>query len=131
MYINPKIGEVIHIPSESAVVISAGNAQLQKGDEVCIVQEGPDMTNPKTGAKIGRYDILKARLSVTECFDAYSVCQKLTTSTKKLFPPTISPLLEEREYVTINKIPVDPNQISGSNIEINTLIQIGDTVIKG
>lgn len=125
---NKGIGNVIKIIDEYKIIINFGKNIVNKND--CVFIYGKDNSiKDLDGTVIGTYDICKAKLSVTEVYEHFSVCEALPQSSNKqtLFINTmaLSPLLEDTHKKI--KLNIDPSQINRVKT-IDNAIRIGDIV---
>lgn len=123
-----QIGHIIKIIDEYSVIIDLGNNIVNKNDMVYIYEKNNAVKDLK-GNIIGRYDICKGRLCVTEVYNNFSVCEALPSVTDKYTALynhlALSPLLESS--TKRKKLNIDPNVINKIKAEDNA-IRIGDIV---
>ena len=123
-----QIGHIIKIIDEYSVIIDLGNNIVNKNDMVYIYEKNNAVKDLK-GNIIGRYDICKGKLCVTEAYNNFSVCEALPSVTDKYTALynhlALSPLLESS--TKRKKLNIDPSIINKIKTEDNA-IRIGDIV---
>ena len=123
-----QFGHIIKIIDEYSVIIDLGNRTVKKNDIVYIYEKNNTIKDLK-GNILGRYDICKGKLCVTEVYDNFSVCEAVPSSSDKYTAIynslVLSPLLEATTKK--KKINIDPSVINKIKAEDNA-IRIGDIV---
>ncbi|NRG47485.1 hypothetical protein HRF87_22420 [Bacillus sp. CRN 9] len=123
--------KVVKILDEYTVVINAGtNYNIKVNDEFQILdKKGSEVRDPETDEIIGRLDLIKANVNVTEVQEKMCICS--SPHTVKVNIPLISGLdtlssglgFSERE-----KLNVELTQVTGGLRRSNAKVRIGDTV---
>lgn len=123
-----QFGHIIKIIDEYSVIIDLGNRAVKKNDIVYIYEKNNTIKDLK-GNILGRYDICKGKLCVTEVYDSFSVCEAVPSSSDKYTAIynslVLSPLLEATTKK--KKLNIDPSVINKIKAEDNA-IRIGDIV---
>mgnify|MGYP004618204891 CR=1 FL=1 len=123
------VGNIIKIIDEYSVIINLGNNVVNKNDIVYIYEKNNFVRDLK-GNVLGKYDICKCKLCVTETYDNFSVCEALPTVSVDKYTSlynhlALSPLLEATPKR--KKLNIDPAVINKIKSEDNA-IRIGDIV---
>lgn len=124
---------VVRILSDKKIVISAGKKQnATVGAKYDIYEVGEEIIDPKTNNSLGTLDYIKATVEVVTVYDAFSIAEYITRSTKTVTQGIMSAFSESNKTVTektIHVLPVDEGAIKPQRIK-NKLIQIGDPIKK-
>lgn len=110
---------VIKIIDDTSLIVNAGLEDgIESGDSMEICSRGADIIDPVTKEKLGKLEITKAKLNVSEVYDKMCICETVYVS--NYFATLISnPLFSS----TQKKLDVEPTEISG---EGDKTIRIGD-----
>lgn len=119
-----KIGQVIRIISDKAILIDAGKGIVKKGDNVNIYSLADEIFD-LNNSSLGVFKNTKDTLVVTQVEDLYALCQKLETDAGYL-PTVISPLLVGSVKVA-KVLPVYKEDINPLE-EYTDIISVGDFV---
>lgn len=104
------IGQVIRIPDEHTVIISAGADDVQIGDTLQIYEYLGDLIGPDN-QNYGSYEYVKAEIEVVRREPKYSICKTEKIAGPSALSLAISPLLE-RPVTHRTNLPVDKTDIS-------------------
>lgn len=112
---------VVKIIDDTSLIINAGAKDgVKKGDYMQISGKGPVIIDPVNNEPLGRLDIIKDKLIVTDIYEKMCVCETPYTSTYFSSVLSSTPLLSS----TQRKLNVDATDISGNGDKI---IRIGDS----
>ena len=122
------VGKVIEIPNDKTLIISKEEKiSLSIGDNLQICEESNDIKNFDNEI-IGKFYFIKDTVEVTEVYDKYVICKKLTrrntspiTNMNNLFKDSIE-IVEDK----LNVNDKDNKKLTIKNKEIS----IGDVVKK-
>ena len=122
------VGKVIEIPNDKTLIISKEEKNsLSIGDNLQICEESNDIKNFDNEI-IGKFYFIKDTVEVTEVYDKYVICKKLTrrntspiTNMNNLFKDSIE-IVEDK----LNVNDKDNKKVTIKNKEIS----IGDVVKK-
>ena len=122
------VGQVIEIPNDKTLIISKEEKNsLSIGDNLQICEESNDIKNFDNEI-IGKFYFIKDTVEVTEVYDKYVICKKLTrrntspiTNMNNLFKDSIE-IVEDK----LNVNDKDNKKLTIKNKEIS----IGDVVKK-
>jgi hypothetical protein len=122
------VGKVIEIPNDKTLIISKEEKNsLSIGDNLQICEESNDIKNFDNEI-IGKFYFIKDTVEVTEVYDKYVICKKLTrrntspiTNMNNLFKDSIE-IVEDK----LNVNDKDNKKLTIKNKEIS----IGDVVKK-
>lgn len=79
--INDKF-RIIRIIDDTSLVVNAGTENgVEKGDTMQICGVGATIVDPETKEELGRLDVVKAKLNVSEVYDKMCVCETPYVST--------------------------------------------------
>jgi|SRR5699024_727628 len=120
--------KIVKILDEYNVVINAGLSHgLKQGDQFQILdKEGSDVIDPDTQEVIGKLDLIKATVSVTELQEKMCICSsqqfiKMNSLLSGIGSISGSPNFSEQE-----KLNVDLAQVTGGKRKSNKKIRLGD-----
>ena len=122
---------IISIPNKKTVLIKGGVDQgINVGDEFRIISKGKEVIDPNSHESLGTYDLVKAKLEVTQVYELFSELKKVERISSPLFQATLS--MTQTKVITKN-IPVSESEIDNDDNDSensNSTIQIGDTAQK-
>lgn len=119
---------IVHIPDLTSVVINAGAIDdVKAGDKFEIFLIGQEIIDPETGFSLGTLDKIKAVIEVVIIYDKMCLCKNIdrTNSGITQIGMMLSSLSNERRELNVDK-----TQISGSFIDKDSTIVVGDKVRK-
>lgn len=126
-----KIIQVAMIPDDTTIIINCGydDMPIKPGKLICIYQPGPDIIDPTTKKKLGKYEYLKEQLEITEVHQFYSIARKtpLSSLRKNSSKARVSPMIPDNSRYPYAQINVNP----GDNLQFqfkNDGITVGDLV---
>lgn len=133
---NKKEFKVVKILDEYNLIINAGRGHgIELNDEFQILdKKGSKVVDPDTNEVIGRLDLVKATVEVTELHEKMCICssRKVINNNSPFANMALaSPLTSISEAITPTeqeKLNVDLTQITGGKRKSNRKIKIGDTV---
>ena len=127
---DPKIGYVIEIPNTHSIIVNVGlDDDIQIGNKLVVYEEGPEIIDTQTKEKLGRKDFVKDILEVTELYDRFSICQKITKKSINKLTYSMAALLSEKEYIEYEELNVNETQVKEWKIK-NATIEIDDPIKK-
>lgn len=121
------IGNIIRIIDEYQVIINLGKEYVKKGSYIYVYDKNNSIKD-LDGAILGTYDFFKAKLTVTEVHDKFSICESYQTNIdERLVVPTLalSPLLERTTIKT--KLNIESSTLEKIN-NVEKAIHVGDIV---
>lgn len=118
---------VIEILDEYSILINYGMRDgASEDDEVRIISIGPEVIDPITKQNLGTLDSVKAVLTIVTAYNNFSLCQKITTTTKNLLLGSMSQF--QTTSKEIKPLSVDTQNISKKKLPDDKTIRIGDIV---
>lgn len=115
---------VIEILDTTAIIINYGKNQgAQVNDYIRVIEEGPEVIDPRTKEVLGTLDNIKETLTIDTVYDNFSICKKKTEK-------NINPLEFNFNYKStiIEQINVDESEIGILKKPKNKPIKVGDRV---
>lgn len=125
--------KIVKILDEYNVIINAGaNHNVKMGDTFQVLdKEGSKVIDPDTQEVIGRLDLIKATVEVTELHEKMCICSsRVIANYKSPFAnlPALTPISQKLLSTEKEKLNVDLKQVTGGKRKSNSKIKIGDTV---
>lgn len=121
-----KTAKVIRILDKYSILINYGKSKGAKiGENVQILEIGPEIVDPDSGESLGTLDHIKNILQIQEVFDEFSICGK---KSEVNFTAFVNPFEESHKIYSTEELLVNKDQIAKIQRPQNNIINLGDTV---
>ncbi|MBC2369359.1 hypothetical protein HBP99_11990 [Listeria booriae] len=129
-----KTYKVIAIPDKTRIIINLGEIDNENPNSTLVDRDieinelGIQLKDPDTKEVIGQYNPVKARLTITNSYDTYSIARKQIVKISTPFQQIISsPMLKTTEKISFEPLNVKNDEISNTTLRSH-IISIGDLV---
>jgi len=127
-------GRIVRIVSPSTVVINLGSENdIGPQTEFRILGQAEEITDPQTGATLGRITVVKGRVRAAQVYDKFTVATSKWTSTS--IGPSLDwlgglarSLYQEEKTAHGEDLTVDPKTLQPWKAASETPVSVGDAV---
>lgn len=121
----PIEAQVIRIPDEFSIILNRGRTHgVKEGMSFVIYIEGENVIDPLTGKNLGKLQIVKARVTVTEAQENFSMAKDIGREPSSVASEAIKAMLGGP--VIARKLPVNESEIRPLLDKKDYRIRIGD-----
>jgi len=119
-----KTAKVIKILDNYSILINYGRTKgATVGENVQIVEIGPEIIDPDSGESLGTLDHIKDVLQIQEVFDEFSICNKRI---KINFTAFVDPFKQTEKIYSKQELLVNKEQITKIQRPQSNTINLGD-----
>ena len=119
-----KTAKVIKILDNYSILINYGRTKgATVGENVQIVEIGPEIIDPDSGESLGTLDHIKDVLQIQEVFDEFSICNKRI---KINFTAFVDPFKKKKKIYSEQELLVNKEQITKIQRPQSNTINLGD-----
>lgn len=120
-----KIFKVVMIPDNTRIIIDAGESDIEVDDLIEIYEQEIEIKHPDTNEIIGSYTLSKAKLTITDVYENFSIARDEEEKGARNALSVIASPMNTNTYYVYNKLLVNEQD----NMNLNTIdktIKIGD-----
>lgn len=119
-----KTAKVIKILDNYSILINYGRTKgATVGENVQIVEIGPEIIDPDSGESLGTLDHIKDVLQIQEVFDEFSICNKRIQIN---FTAFVDPFKQTEKIYSEQELLVNKEQITKIQRPQSNTINLGD-----